>query len=124
MLRLGKFAGEEAGTPTVGLTHLQPATLTTVGKRACLWLQELLMATKDILHFRKNMRLRGIQGPTLRPGPTPCPWERFEVRRALEPPSFSLRVETRTRFAFSTIGSSSSPTGKINGSVPYRPARA
>ncbi|KAG7178233.1 Adenylosuccinate lyase-like [Homarus americanus] len=41
--RLAKFSLEQKDQPTLGFTHLQPAQLTTVGKRASLWLQELLM---------------------------------------------------------------------------------
>ena len=43
MKKLSAFALEYKGMPTLGFTHLQPAQLTTVGKRACLWLQDLMM---------------------------------------------------------------------------------
>lgn len=39
---LAKFAKQFKDMPTLGFTHFQPAQLTTVGKRACLWLQELV----------------------------------------------------------------------------------
>ena len=62
--KLETFAEAHAQTPTVGMTHLQPASLTTVGKRTLLWLQDCLIAAREIHAFRQSMRLRGIQGAT------------------------------------------------------------
>lgn len=62
--RLAKFAGEQKDQPTLGFTHLQPAQLTTVGKRACLWLQELLMDERAISRARDDLCFRGVKGTT------------------------------------------------------------
>ena len=62
--RLGDFAKEYKDLPTLGFTHLQPAQLTTVGKRACLWLQELLMDESNIRAARESLRFRGVKGTT------------------------------------------------------------
>ncbi|KAF7478226.1 Hypothetical predicted protein [Marmota monax] len=55
--RLADFAKEHANLPTLGFTHFQPAQLTTVGKRCCLWIQGLCM---DL----QNLRFRGVKGTT------------------------------------------------------------
>jgi len=62
--RLADFAQEYREMPTLGFTHLQPAQLTTVGKRACLWLQELLMDEENLRSARASLRLRGVKGTT------------------------------------------------------------
>ena len=62
--RLRGFAWEHRALPTLGFTHLQPAQLTTVGKRACLWMQDLLMDLEDIDHCLNTMRLLGNKGAT------------------------------------------------------------
>lgn len=48
----------------MGFTHLQPAQLTTVGKRACLWLQDLMLDYYDLKHLMESTRLRGVKGTT------------------------------------------------------------
>ena len=48
---LADFAGEHKAQPTLGFTHFQPAQPTTVGKRATLWLQDLLMDLEDLDHL-------------------------------------------------------------------------
>ncbi len=50
--------------PTLGFTHYQPAQLTTVGKRACLWLNDLLMDYNSLLFLKSNVKLRGVKGTT------------------------------------------------------------
>lgn len=62
--RLTDFAKKYRELPTLGFTHLQPAQLTTVGKRACLWIQELLMDERAISRMRSDLRFRGVKGTT------------------------------------------------------------
>jgi len=62
--RLAKFAEQYKDLPTLGFTHLQPAQLTTVGKRACLWMQELVMDEFNLRETRNNLRFRGVKGTT------------------------------------------------------------
>lgn len=61
---LSKFAIKHQNLPTLGFTHFQPAQLTTVGKRACLWIQDLLMDLSDLNHVIDNVKLRGAKGTT------------------------------------------------------------
>ncbi len=58
------FARAHAGTPTLGYTHLQPAQPTTVGKRACLWLQDLVLDLEQVEAARAELRFRGARGTT------------------------------------------------------------
>lgn len=62
--RLSKFALEYKDMPTLGWTHFQPAQLTTVGKRATLWIQELLWDLRNITRARDDLGLRGVKGTT------------------------------------------------------------
>ncbi|MDD6796448.1 MAG: adenylosuccinate lyase [Clostridiaceae bacterium] len=62
--RLSKFALKYKDMPTLGFTHLQPAQLTTVGKRATLWMQDLVMDIENIDFVIKNLKLRGVKGTT------------------------------------------------------------
>ena len=61
---LSSFAIKYKDLPTLGFTHLQPAQLTTVGKRACLWIQDLLMDLYNIDFVICNMQFRGVKGTT------------------------------------------------------------
>lgn len=61
---LADFAGEWAELPTLGWTHFQPAQPTTVGKRACLWIQDLLIDLDEIARRLGGFRLRGLKGTT------------------------------------------------------------
>jgi len=58
------FAREYKDVPCLGYTHFQPAQPTTVGKRACLWLQELLEALREINGLAEEMPFRGCKGTT------------------------------------------------------------
>ncbi|ROL42881.1 Adenylosuccinate lyase [Anabarilius grahami] len=62
--RLANFAEKYADQPTLGFTHYQPAQLTTVGKRACLWLQDLVMDMRNFQRAREDLRFRGVKGTT------------------------------------------------------------
>ncbi len=61
---LAKFAEKYAGLPTLGFTHLQPAQLVTVGKRAGLWIQDLMLDLENLDYVIENTRLRGAKGTT------------------------------------------------------------
>ena len=61
---LGTFARQWRAEPTLGYTHLQPAQLTTVGKRATLWMQDLLLDLADLDHRLATMPFRGVKGTT------------------------------------------------------------
>lgn len=61
---LSKFAEKNKDIPTLGFTHLQPAQLTTVGKRATLWIQDLVMDLENIDFVLSNLKLRGVKGTT------------------------------------------------------------
>jgi adenylosuccinate lyase len=62
--KLAAFAAQWRDEPTLGYTHLQPAQLTTVGKRATLWLQDLVLDYNDIEYRRSTMPFRGVKGTT------------------------------------------------------------
>ncbi|MBR0384409.1 MAG: adenylosuccinate lyase [Eubacteriaceae bacterium] len=62
--RLSDFAAAYRSLPTLGFTHFQPAQLTTVGKRATLWIQDLLMDYEDITYLIDTIRMRGVKGTT------------------------------------------------------------
>ena len=62
--KLSKFALQYKSLPTLGFTHLQPAQLTTVGKRATLWLQDLWLDLIEVDTLLERKRLRGAKGTT------------------------------------------------------------
>ena len=64
MARLADFAERYKDLPCLAYTHLQPAQLTTVGKRACLWLNEFLMDFEEVEHRIGNLALLGSKGTT------------------------------------------------------------
>ena len=61
---LANFAEKYKAMPTLGFTHYQPAQLTTVGKRASLWLNELLMDLDEVEYRIAGMKLLGSKGTT------------------------------------------------------------
>lgn len=61
---MSKFAMEYKNLPTLGFTHFQAAQLTTVGKRATLWLQSLLLDLEELEFREKTLRFRGVKGTT------------------------------------------------------------
>ena len=61
---LAVFAHENRSIPTLAYTHLQPAQLTTVGKRACLWLQDFWTDWRELSRRRRELKCRGAKGTT------------------------------------------------------------
>ena len=61
---LSKFAMTYKDMPTLGFTHFQPAQLTTVGKRATLWIQDLVLDLENLDFVINKMKLRGAKGTT------------------------------------------------------------
>ena len=59
---LGTFAERWADLPTLGYTHFQPAQPTTVGKRATLWAQDLILDLEEVEHRIATLRFRGVKG--------------------------------------------------------------
>lgn len=64
MKNLADFALQYKDLPTLGFTHYQPAQLTTVGKRATLWLQSLVLDFEELEFFIETLRFRGVKGTT------------------------------------------------------------
>lgn len=64
MKNLADFAMRYKDLPTLGFTHFQPAQLTTVGKRATLWLQSLVLDIEELDFFLETLRFRGVKGTT------------------------------------------------------------
>lgn len=61
---LKEFALEYKDMPALGFTHFQAAQLVTVGKRATLWIQDLILDLDDVIYRKDNLRLRGAKGTT------------------------------------------------------------
>ncbi|WP_379964068.1 adenylosuccinate lyase [Epilithonimonas sp. UC225_85] len=64
MKNLAEFSIQYKDLPTLGFTHFQPAQLTTVGKRATLWLQSLVLDIEELDFFLETLRFRGVKGTT------------------------------------------------------------
>ena len=62
--KLSEFADEYKSLPTLGFTHFQPAQLTTVGKRASLWINDLLMDLHEVDYRISTLKLLGSKGTT------------------------------------------------------------
>jgi adenylosuccinate lyase len=62
--RLAARALETKDLVCLGRTHLQPAQPTTIGKRICLWIHDLLLDLEEVTHRRKLLRARGVKGTT------------------------------------------------------------
>ena len=64
LAKLSRFAEEYKDMPCMAYTHCQPAQPTTVGKRATLWANELVMDLAEIDHRLATLQLRGVKGTT------------------------------------------------------------
>jgi adenylosuccinate lyase len=62
--RLARFAQRYRDLPCLGMTHLQPAQPTTVGKRATLWCYDLVLDLEELEHRLSGLKFRGIKGTT------------------------------------------------------------
>ncbi len=61
---LAGFAKQHRDLPCLGFTHLQPAQPTTVGKRACLWIQDMVLDVAEIEHRLDTLSARSVKGTT------------------------------------------------------------
>ncbi|MGH7169740.1 MAG: adenylosuccinate lyase, partial [Gemmataceae bacterium] len=61
---LARFAARWRDRATLGFTHFQPAQLTTVGKRACLWCHDFVLDLHELEHRLETLRFRGVKGTT------------------------------------------------------------
>lgn len=61
---LARFAGQHRELACLGYTHFQPAQLTTVGKRSCLWCYDFILDLREIEHRFQDLHFRGAKGTT------------------------------------------------------------
>jgi adenylosuccinate lyase len=128
---LTAFAEQWRAQPTLGYTHLQPAQLTTVGKRATLWMQDLVLDIEDIDYRRRTLPFRGVKGTT---GTQASFLELFDgdhekVRRLDQlvtekmsfPGSLSVTGQTYTRkldaFVLSVVAGVAASAAKFSGDI-------
>ncbi|BEP29092.1 adenylosuccinate lyase [Helicovermis profundi] len=64
LYKLKDFSIKYRDVPTLGYTHFQPAQITTVGKRATLWMIDLVMDYNDLVYVSNTLMLRGVKGTT------------------------------------------------------------
>ena len=64
LAKLGDFAAQNKALPTLGWTHYQAAQLVTVGKRATLWMNELLLDLEEVEYRLSTLRMLGCKGTT------------------------------------------------------------
>ncbi len=64
LVALSHTARRHRALPCLAYTHFQPAQLTTVGKRAALWMQEFLLDAEELLHRTESLQFRGVKGTT------------------------------------------------------------
>ena len=64
LVALSHMARRHRALPCLAYTHFQPAQLTTVGKRATLWMQEFLLDAEELLHRTETLQFRGVKGTT------------------------------------------------------------
>jgi adenylosuccinate lyase len=64
LVALSHTARRHRALPCLAYTHFQPAQLTTVGKRATLWMQEFLLDAEELLHRSETLQFRGVKGTT------------------------------------------------------------
>ena len=64
LVALSHTARRHRALPCLAYTHFQPAQLTTVGKRATLWMQEFLLDAEELLHRCETLQFRGVKGTT------------------------------------------------------------
>lgn len=64
IMRLGQVAAEHRALPCLGYTHFQPAQPTTVGKRICLWIYDLVLDLEELQFRLSQLKCRSIKGTT------------------------------------------------------------
>ena len=79
---LSEFAEKYKALPTLAYTHYQPAQPTTVGKRATLWLNDLVMDLEDLDYVLDSLRLLGSKGT---PAHRPLSWSSSRRPRKMPP---------------------------------------